>query len=170
METKDILEDAFGRIRGLVYRVTDGLTPADLTYRPDADANSIGWLIWHLTRIQDHHVSDLAGRSQVWSEDGWPARFDLDPDPENVGFGHSSAEVAAVRPETPELLQEYHEVVHARTLEYLAGINPAELDRIVDTRWDPHVSAGVRLVSIIGDGLQHIGQAAYVRGLLERLD
>lgn len=168
METREVLEDAFDRVQGGVHRITDGLTPANLAYRPDSDANSIGWLIWHLTRVQDHHVSGITGRPQVWVESDWPARFGLDPDPENVGYGHSSDQVGEVRPASPELLQQYYDEVHARTLEYLATITPDELDRIVDRRWDPPVTAGVRLVSIIGDDTQHMGQAAYVRGLLER--
>ena len=67
-------------------------------------------------------------------------------------------------------LAQYHGAVHDLTLRYLDGITPAELDRIVDTRWDPPVTAAVRLVSVIGDTMQHLGQAAYVRGLAERRD
>ena len=170
METKDLLEDVFDRIKGGVHRVTDGLTESDLAFRPNAAANSIGWLVWHLTRVQDHHVADIAGRQQVWVEEDWPGRFGVDPHPDNTGYGHSSAEVAAVRPETPRVLQEYYEAVHDRTLDYLSGISRSKLDRIIDTRWDPPVSVGVRLVSVIGDDLQHIGQAAYIRGLLESKD
>ena len=168
MDTKQILEDAYDRIRDRVHRVTDGLTSSDLAFRPDAEANSIGWLIWHLTRVQDHHVSDIAGRQQEWVEADWPARFGLDPDPENTGYAHTSDQVGAVRPESRDLLQGYFEAVHQRTLNYLAAITPTELDRIIDTSWDPPVSVGVRLVSVIADDLQHVGQAAYVRGLLER--
>lgn len=168
MDTKQILEDAFERIKGGVYRSTDGLTSRDLAFRPDEEANSIGWLVWHLTRVQDHHVSDIAGRQQVWVESDWPARFGLDPDPENTGYDHTSDQVGAVRPDSPELLQDYHEAVHGRTLDYLAAMTLSEPDRIIDTSWDPPVSVGVRLVSVIGDDLQHVGQAAYVRGVLER--
>lgn len=167
MQTRDIFEDAYDRIKGGVHRVTDGLTAADLAARPNPDANSIGWLIWHLTRVQDHHVSDIAGRPQVWTETDWPRRFGLDADPENHGYGHTTAEVGEVQPESAAMLREYYDMVHARTAEYLAGITPDELDRIIDTRWDPPVTVGVRLVSVISDDLQHIGQAAYVRGLLE---
>ena len=64
-----------------------------------------------------------------------------------------------------DLLSGYHQAVHELTLRYVDGITAAELDRIVDTRWDPPVTAAVRLVSVIGDTMQHLGQAAYVRGL-----
>ncbi len=169
METSAILTDAFQRIREGVRRVTDGLDANDLAYRPDADANSIAWLIWHSTRIQDDHVSDIAGRDQLWIADGWADRFDLPFDPTDTGYGHSSQQVGAVRPDGPDLLVAYHEAVAQRTLEYLNTIDAAELDRIIDRRWDPPVSVGVRLVSVINDQMQHVGQAAYVRGMRERL-
>jgi uncharacterized damage-inducible protein DinB len=168
MDGRELLKDAFGRIKGGVERVTDGLDAAALEYRPDAEANSIGWLVWHLTRVQDHHVSDIAKRGQVWVEQGWADRFGMAADPDDIGYGHNSEQVAAVRPNTPALLQQYHDAVNARTIEYLDTVDEVELERIVDERWDPPVSAGVRLVSVIGDDLQHIGQAAYVRGLWER--
>ena len=168
VETRDILADAFERVRGGAHRVTDGLDAEALAYRPDPSANSIGWLVWHLIRVQDHHVSHLAGVEQAWVEDDWAERFEMAPDPENQGYGHTSEQVAEIRPAGPEILCEYADAVHTRTLEYLATADAMELGRIVDTNWDPPVTAGVRLVSVIGDDMQHLGQAAYVRGLYER--
>lgn len=167
MDTKDILADAFGRAADGVRRVTDGLGADALAYRPDPEANSIGWLVWHLTRVHDDHLSEIAGRDQAWSADGWAERFDLPHDRDDIGYGHTSEQVGAVRPGGPELLG-YHDAVLGRTREYLQTIDAAELDRIIDDRWDPPVSVGVRLVSVIEDQLQHLGQAAYVRGLFER--
>jgi hypothetical protein len=163
---QNILADAFGRVRELVTDLTNGLTDQIATYRPDPEANSIAWLIWHLTRIQDDHVADLAQVEQVWPK--WRDRFGLPFGKWATGYGQGPKEVAAVRA-SGDLLGEYHGAVHQLTLRYLDGITPAELDRIVDTRWDPPVTAAVRLVSVIGDTMQHLGQAAYVRGLAERL-
>ncbi len=165
MNTGDILIDAYGRIRELVHKITDGLDADALAYRPDAEANSIGWLLWHLTRVQDDHVSEIASREQAWIT--WAERFGMEPDPLNTGYGHTTDEVASVRPEAG-VLAEYHDAVHAQTVAYLQTITPDELERIIDHGWDPPVSVGVRLVSVIGDDLQHAGQAAYVKGLLER--
>jgi hypothetical protein len=169
VDTREVLVDAFDRIVQGVQRVTEGLDEAALAHRPDADANSIGWLVWHLLRVQDHHVSDLAQRGQAWIDEGWAERFGMPGDAENVGYGHTTEQVAAVRIMDAQILRDYAMVVHARTLEYLETVDAAELGRIVDTRWDPPVTAGVRLVSVIGDDMQHLGQAAYVRGLYERL-
>ena len=71
-------------------------------------------------------------------------------------------------PDDPSTLIGYHEAVHERTLSYLEAVDADELDRIIDYRWDPPVTVGVRLVSVINDGMQHVGQANYLRGLLER--
>ena len=162
---QSLLSDSFERVRDLVGSLTEGL-PLDVSsYRPDADANSIGWLLWHLTRIQDDHVAGLAGVEQAWPR--WRDRFDLPFDPFDTGYGHGSAEVAAVRVGS-ELLAGYHRDVHAETLRYVESLTVAELARVVDERWDPPVTASVRLVSVIGDCLQHLGQASYVLGLAER--
>jgi hypothetical protein len=164
---KQILIDAFDRVRELVIDLTDDLTEEIATYRPDPRANSIAWLIWHVSRIQDDHVADLAQVEQAWVE--WRERFELPFSKWATGYGQGPEEVAAVRV-SGDLLADYHSAVHDLTLRYLESITAEELDRIVDTRWDPPVTAAVRLVSVIGDTMQHLGQAAYVRGLAQRRD
>jgi uncharacterized damage-inducible protein DinB len=166
VKSSDLLIDAFTRIRGVVQATARGLTPDQLAARPDGEANSIAWLVWHLTRIQDDHLADAMGVAQVWTSQGWFERFGLALDPSDTGYGHGSSEVAAVRVEA-ELLTAYHDAVYEQTIEYVEGLSDADLDRIVDRSWDPPVSLGVRLISVISDDLQHAGQAAYVAGLLK---
>jgi uncharacterized damage-inducible protein DinB len=166
--TRAILIDAFGRIGEEVHAVVAGLDAAALAYRPDEDANSIAWLLWHLTRVEDDHVSELARIDQAYVAGGWAARLGMAPDTSDIGYGHTSEQVAAVRFPTPDVLLAYFDAVHARIGEYLARLDAEELARLVDYRWDPPVTAAVRLVSVISDSLQHVGQAAYVRGLFER--
>lgn len=168
MTTADLLVDAFGRIRRVVHAVVGGLTPDQLSFRLSGEANSIAWLVWHLTRIQDDHVADVAGTEQIWTSSGWADRLRLPLDEADTGYGHSSDEVAAVQVESGELLGGYHDDVYNQTVRYVEGLADADLDRIVDESWDPPVSLGVRLVSVITDDLQHAGQAAFVRGLVER--
>lgn len=165
MTTAELLIDAFRRVEKLVHRVTDGLDESQLTWQPGPEANTVSWLIWHLTRIQDDHIAHLADVEQSWTSGGWYGRFGLPFDPSDTGYGHSPEEVAALRVHA-DLLTAYHDAVHDLTVEYLETIDEAELDRIVDESWDPPVTAGIRIVSVLGDTLQHCGQAAYVRGLL----
>jgi Protein of unknown function (DUF664) len=166
MTSAELLVDAFGRIRQVVHRVVDGLTPEQLAFRVGPEANSIAWLVWHLTRIQDDHLADAGDFQQAWTSQGWVERFGLPFHPRATGYGHRADEVAAVRVESGELLVGYHDAVHQQTTRYVAGLGDADLDRIVDRSWDPPVSLGVRLVSVIADDLQHAGQAAFVRGIL----
>ena len=167
MTSAELLAESFGRIRDIVHRVANGLSRSELADRLDREANSIGWLIWHLARIQDDHIAAVAGTEQVWTSSGWEERFGLTLEAAETGFGHTPDQVAAVIVDA-EPLRDYYDAVHAATLDYVAHLTDADLDRIVDERWDPPVTLGVRLVSIIVDDLQHAGQAAYIRGILER--
>ena len=165
MTSAELLADAFDRIRGVVGRALDGLSDEQLTEQVGPVANSISWLVWHLTRIQDDHVCDVAGIEQAWIAQGWYERFGLPFAVTDHGYGHTEHQVQQVR--VPgELLRAYRDAVNARTVDYVKTIRDADLDRVVDTNWDPPVTLGVRLVSVISDDLQHAGQAAYVKGLL----
>lgn len=165
MTPAELLIDAFGRINQYAAAAVDGLTDDQLTARPAPGANSIAWLVWHLARVQDDHVADVAGTEQVWTAQDFVTRFDLPFDSGATGYGMTSEEVGDVRVGA-ELLAGYLRAVHEATVAYLATVTPGDLDRIVDERWDPPVTLGVRLVSVVSDDLQHAGQAAYLRGLV----
>ena len=163
MDARELLTDAFGRINERYAGVAGGMDADGLAFRPGGTGNSVGWLLWHLARVQDDHLAGLTGEEQVW--ESWRERFGLPLEDHDTGYGHTSDEVDAVRIEDAALLAGYQEQVHAATLRYLDRVDADELDRVVDRAWDPPVTAGVRLVSVIGDCLQHLGQAAYVAGL-----
>jgi len=168
MKISEVWVDAFGRVRDATHAVLDGVSRDVLSYRPDPDANSIAWLVWHLTRVQDDHVAGVAGVEQQWTVGGWYERFDLPFPPEAHGYGQTRDEVGQVDVDG-DLLRGYFDAVHEATIRYVSGLRDEDLDRIVDERWDPPVSLGVRLVSVVDDDLEHAGQAAYIRGLAERL-
>jgi hypothetical protein len=164
----DLLVDGFGRIRENVQEVLSGLTPDQLAHQVAPGANPISWLVWHLTRVQDDHVAKAFGAEQIWSAGRWAGRFGLRPGMMDHGYGHTPSRVTEVGTATAsaELLAEYHEATHAQTVKLVSEVTDADLDRIVDTRWSPPVTLGVRLVSVLDDDMEHVGQAAYVRGLL----
>ena len=167
MRATTVLEDAFSRIRDVGWDAVQGLTDEELTYRVDGETNTVGWLVWHLARVQDDHIAEVAGTEQVWAEDGWVDRFGLSFDERAVGFGQDADEVAQVQA-GQDLLVGYLSAVLDRTAEYLAGLSDDDLDRVVDDNWDPPVTLAVRLMSIIADDLQHAGQAALLRGIILR--
>ncbi len=163
-----LLTDAFGRVVDGARRVLRGATAEQLAYRPDPEANTVAWLVWHLARVQDDHVADVAGTDQRWTAGGWAQKFALPFDPADTGYGHTSAQVGALSAVGKDLLAGYHEATWAQTVRLLGAVTPADLDRVVDTRWTPPVTLGVRLVSVVADDLQHVGQAAFARGMVER--
>ena len=167
-----VLIEGFGRTPELVDTALDGLSDADLTRRVDPDANTIAWLVWHTARMQDGQITGAEraiGRDseQVWTAQGFANRFDLGIGDREVGYGMSSDQVAGiVAPQ--DLLREYHQAVNDHTLAFLETLDDADYGRVVDRRWDPPVTLLARLVSIEQDSVQHLGQAAYVRGVLQR--
>ena len=168
MEVNELLIELFERITEHVHEAVDGLDVEALLTPPEPGTNPIGWLVWHLTRVQDDHVADILGEPQLWTTGRWARRFGVAADAANTGYGHSWSDVTAIKPQNAEALIEYYEAVATRTRQLLERTSPTDLDRIVDERWDPPVSLGVRLVSIADDDIQHAGQAVYARGVLER--
>jgi Protein of unknown function (DUF664). len=168
MHATAIVLDAFGRVHELLPVALEGLTREDLLWRPDSGANSIAWLAWHLARVEDDHLSGVAGTEQLWTSRGWWDRFRLPYPPRSVGYGQRPDDVGAFVLDDPALLTGYYSAVHARTVEIVSALGDEDWDRVVDRRWDPPVTVAVRIVSVINDVTQHVGQIGYVRGLLER--
>ena len=169
MKSSQLLTDGYTRINELVARALRDSTPTELSFRPDPGGNSISWLVWHLTRVQDSHLAELRDEDERWVSEGWAERFDLPLPVASTGFGHTSEQVALLGSASRELLEGYHDDVHEHTLRFLEGIADPDLDRIVDTSWDPPVTLGVRLISVLSDNLQHAGQAVFVRGISDRI-
>ncbi len=166
MEWSDLLIDGYERILGSLERTLKELTGDDLNWQPRPDCNSIGWLIWHLTRLQDDHVAALMKEEQLWTRDGWHARYNRPADPKDRGFGDSQEQVAAFRSPDVETMLSYYRAVLERSKGYFLTLSNADLARELDeTRFKPVPTVGVRLISVLADSLQHAGQAAYVRGL-----
>jgi len=168
MKWQALVNDGYGRVLEALEEALDGLTPDDMNEQPHPDGNSMGWLAWHLTRVQDDHIAALMGEEQLWIKDGWHAKFDRPADPKDIGFGHSSEDVAAFKSPSVETLLTYHRAVLARSKQHLSGLSLSDLDRELDEPWfQPLPTVGVRLVSVMSDCLQHAGQVAYLRGLLK---
>jgi DinB superfamily len=167
MDVAALLTDLYDRIPPLAARAVEGLPADRLAEAPRPWRNTIAWLVWHTGRVQDAQVAPLLGADQLWTTGDWAARMGLAADPRDTGYGHTPEQVEDVRPPDGRVLVDYVDAVADRTRSYLAGLTADDLDLLVDDRWDHPVTLGVRLVSIAGDCLQHLGQAHYVRGLLE---
>jgi uncharacterized damage-inducible protein DinB len=165
MPTQNLLIDGFGRIKEVVHDAVEELDEEALAFRPEGKANSIAWLIWHLTRVQDDHLAELRKKKQVWIADSWYDRFNLPFDKSDTGYGHTGRDVAQVKIDAKKLV-EYHDAVYAKTIEFIKTLKEDDYNKVVDKNWDPPVTMGVRLMSVMSDDLQHAGQAAYIRGLV----
>lgn len=168
MELNEVLIDLFGRVNEHVHEAVEGLDVDSLLTPPEPGTNPIGWLIWHVARGEDYQIADVSGQEQLWTSGDWASSFGVAPDPQNMGYGHAWTDVMAIRPESADSLVEYYAAVAAQTRKFLERTTTSDLDRIVDRNWDPPVTLGVRLVSIVDDAIQHSGQAVYARGMLER--
>lgn len=165
MDAVEVLADLYGRIPDAVHSALDGLADSDLFLAP-GEGNPIGWLVWHTGRVLDAQLSELDGAPQIWAATGWARRFGLPEDSLDTGYGQTRAEVLSVRPSDVSTLREWTDAMAARSRQFLADCTPPDLDRPVDSKGDPALTWGVRLVSIAEDCLSHAAQAGYVRGLL----
>ena len=166
MEWHELLLDGFGRVPEFLEKVLEGLTQDELNWQPRSDCNSIGWLVWHLTRQQDAQVASLMGEEQLWGKDKWYAKFNRQTEPSDIGFGHTPEQAAAFKSPEAKTLLDYNYAVVERSKKYIRSLSEADLDRELDEPWfQPLPTVGVRLISILDDSVLHAGQAAYVRGL-----
>lgn len=168
MEWDDLLVDAYKRLPEFLSNVLKGLSQDNLDWQPHPDCNSIGWLIWHLTRQQDAQISSLMNEQQLWLSGEWAKRFNYSPDPGDVGFGHTPEQVSSFKSPDIQTILDYHYAVLDRTKRYLITLSKNDLDRELEEPWfQPLPTVGVRLISILEDSLLHAGQAAYIRGLIQ---
>lgn len=165
---KTLLLDGFGRIDEGVRAVVDGLEPDDLRWRPDADANPLGWLVWHLSRQQDAQLAHLGEVKPVWSSGGWREKFGLPYSPNAHGYGMTSAEVGKFAVPDPALLTGYQSATRDAAERIVEALTAEDYNRVIDESWDPPVTVVVRVYSVLEDAAKHLGQAEYLRGLIDR--
>mgnify|MGYP002750444426 FL=1 len=166
MDARDVLSEAASRPATEAKALVNTLPEGALNAHAGGHTNSIAWLLWHAGRQMDVQLAQLNGEPQVWHRQGFDSRFNLGELGDTVGYGHTAEQARAVVVEDTALLVEYLGATTAALSEYIAGLSEADLDDVIDTSWTPHVTRGVRLVSMIDDAAQHVGQAAYAAGIL----
>ena len=168
MECHKLIMDGYDRILQALEHALSGLTEDDLNEQPHPDCYSIGWLAWHLTRLQDDYIADLMGEDQLWAKDMWYTKFNRAPDLEDIGLSHTAEDIAAFRSVNVDTLLEYHRAVLHRTKQYIATLSMDDLARELNEPWfHTPPTVAVRLMTVMSDSLQHVGQIAYVRDLLK---
>jgi DinB superfamily len=170
VDWRELIVDAYDRLPELVEEALAGVRAADLDWPPRPGCNPLGWTVWHLTRVEDGQIADLMGQADLWTRDGWHAKFDRPADHDDSGYGHTAEQVRAFRSPSAKVQLDYLRAVTGRTKHYLASLTPADLDRALDEPGPDPPTVGVRLVSIVTDCHLHAGEASYIRGLLKARD
>ena len=154
----------FRRVRDDVRTSIDGVSAVELDRR--LGSNSVGWLVWHISRGQDRNLSELTGSTQLWLANGWATRFDRPADPTDTGFGHSAEQAGAFRSPALELLLAYHDATHGLAEKYLASAADDDLGRlVVSPTLGNTLSVEERLAGQLHDSFAHAGQIGLLRGL-----
>lgn len=165
MNALDILLDAASRPLDALGSLSPHLAEEILNAHPAGHPNSVAWLLWHTGREIDLQLAHLTGLDELWTRDGFRELFALGAVGDGIGYGHTADEARAVVVVDPQLLVDYVRAAVDALSDYIRTLDEHALDDIVDHRWNPPVSRGVRLVSIIDDAAQHVAQAAYVCGM-----
>ena len=164
MECAEFITGIFTRISQVLETVLDGLTENEINQQPTPECNSIGWMVWHLTRVQDRFIAMLSNNEQVWITEKWYGKFSREADAKDIGYGHRPEDLANFKVPDTKTLLDYHHAVLEKTKQYTNKLSPEELDRVIDDSRAPTVA--LRLTAFISDNLQHAGQVAYLRGWL----
>ena len=166
METSDFILNMLDRVQNALTAAVNGLSHKELTWRPGAEANSIGFILWHQMRCEDIFVQSMIQRKpQVWVSEKWYEKLNLSENSQDVGYGYTAEQVAAFPvPELNDLLG-YAKATRARTVEYLKAIAADKLDQVIQTPIFGDIPIGNVFVILLGDIIQHTGQIAYLRGL-----
>ncbi|YAL81839.1 mycothiol transferase [Dermacoccaceae bacterium W4C1] len=159
----EVLIDATDRVLDDAISVLDRVTEDDLNRLPAPGVNPIGWLLWHAGRVQDAQIAPLSGQSEWWITSGLQEGFALDLPATDTGYGHTPEQVGKVQV-TDAGLRAYLRGAHQVTVAHLQTLTDAALDEVIDTNWTPPVTQAARLVSIVNDATQHVGQAGYALG------
>jgi len=177
MDALDLLKNLVRRPIEALDNFWSDLDPSRLNSHPGGHPNSIAWLLWHTARETDAQIAPLMQQEERWTAEGFDTRFgfaDQNLGTADIGLGQSADDAWKITVEqTPEgkaLLREYLETVYGQFSRWIESLTADDLDRIIDEQWDPPVTLGIRILSVIDDATQHVGQAAYIAGTTDVLD
>ena len=163
MTLNEFIEDAFEKEMGFLIEAVNDLTPEELSWRAGPEANPVGWILWHMLRVEDMWFQFFIQRKpEIWERDGWNDTFSL-PTRDN-GFGHTQEQVSTFPSLDRDELMRYGVAVRAETLEYLKGLGPDDFN-VVPREQRPEMSVGAIFRQVVGELYQHQGHISYLKGL-----
>ncbi len=167
MEVKDFALEALNEAQTALMQAVDGLSQDELMWQPKPGANHIAFILWHNLRVEDLFFQYMFQRvPQVWESEKWHEKLNLPDDPRVTGFGYTAEQVASFQSVPLRDLIAYGEAVRASTVDYLRNLDPARFDEMVKSRLFGEVSIGSLIGHLLLEIAQHVGQIAYIRGLV----
>ncbi|HJN88462.1 MAG: DinB family protein [Dehalococcoidia bacterium] len=164
MTLNEFIEESLGKEHEFLMEAIQDLTPEELAWQAGPEANPIGWILWHMIRVEDMWMQFfIQERPEIWERDGWHLKFGLPT--RDVGFGHTPEQVAQFPLLDLPDLNEYGEAVRGGTLEYLGSLGPEDYGRVPRER-RPEMSVGAVFRQVVGELFQHQGHISYLKGLL----
>jgi hypothetical protein len=171
MPISDFILDMLDRMQQAVMEAVDSLSREELAWRPEPEANPIGFILWHQLRCEDAFVQGLIQRkTQVWVTEKWYQKLNLPENPMDNGYGYTAEQVAVFPILELSDLSGYAEAVRSRTLEYLKGVPPDKFDEVIQAGVFKGLAISKVFSLLLCEITQHIGQIAYLRGLQRGLN
>ena len=166
MSATETALSALERNWGMVDKALEDVDDAAMRSQPNDQSNSMGWLLWHMTRVVDRFIhTRFQDVPQMWIKDGWHEKFGLDADPNTTGMGWSAEQVADWQVPTKSLLVEYYEAVKTAARDYIKPLSPSDLEREIPFPALPEKAPiGTILGVLVFDNIVHGGQIAYLKG------
>ena len=167
MALKEFIEKCLDQQHAALVQALEGLNAQELSWRPDSRCMSIGFVVWHVGRVQDFLIQTVAkGAPQVW-EGEWADRLDRSPgDPQDMGFGFMDEQLEAFQVPPVSVLLGYLEVTRANILEHLRGLDDASLEEVkVASPMGGQLTLASLYQQMIWELNQHGGQIGYLRGM-----
>ena len=162
---KDAIKSGLAEYMAGLKKAVDGLTPAELRWQPTLASNPISWIVWHMARVEDRWVNRvLRGGVELWISDGWHEKFGMSE--EAHGFGETADQVRAMPDVAMSDLLDYFDAVRQSTLAHLEQMTPLELGTTYPHPRLTGITGAWILGHILVEESQHLGQVAYIRGMI----
>ena len=167
MPLKEFIQHCLKQNYESMVRSVEALSPTELSWQPDPQSMSIGFLAWHYGRTLDRWIHTRAlGTPQLW-EQGWATRFGrLPPDPSDTGYGFTAEQVGAFRVPAGSVLLDYAQEAKTRAMDFLQGLDDDTIEKTtVPNPRGGEITLAVMFEQLIWEFNQHGGQIAYLRGM-----
>lgn len=168
MDAKELILMSLEQSQGYLTKALDGLTQEEAAWSPEAECNSIAFILWHVIRVEDFFMNRVIQRaSELYEAEGWQEK--LGTPAKETGYQYATEQLRAWPVPKLEVLRGYANSVREKTLAFLESISPERLSEVPRPDRSPD-SIGASLSRMSTEIALHVGQIAYLRGVQRGLD